>query len=224
MHWCLKSTRAPHKRWMILFKLLRVMSNLSDTERITSEFAINHRNANTCLRRGIGVHPKACCCGILPVACTSLNRASMVTRVILKWLLNSSIEYAGKEHDNNLDFWLGYVSWKWQLLRGYLFIASMVTRVILKWLLNSSIEYAGKEHDNNLDFWLGYVSWKWQLLRGYLFHHHLLNWSHFLRLLKILNSRVASTSEPPFWIFAGDILRYDRATEKGLKTNKTSIK
>ena len=176
MHWCLKSTRAPHKRWMILFKLLRVMSNLSDTERITSEFAINHRNANTCLRRGIGVHPKACCCGILPAACTSLNRASMVTRVILKWLLNSSIEYAGKEHDNNLDFWLGYVSWKWQLLRGY------------------------------------------------LFHHHLLNWSHFLRLLKILNSRVASTSEPPFWIFAGDILRYDRATEKGLKTNKTSIK
>lgn len=74
-----------------------------------------------------------------------------------------------------------------------------------------------KNIHNNLDFWLGYVSWKWQLLRGYSFHHHLLNSSHFLHLLKILNSLAASTSEPPFWIFAGDILRYDRATEKGLK-------
>ena len=34
--------------------------------------------------------------GTLPVACTSRHRASNVPRVILKWLLNSSIVYAGK--------------------------------------------------------------------------------------------------------------------------------
>ena len=34
--------------------------------------------------------------GTLPVACTSRHRASKVPRVILKWLLNSSIVYASK--------------------------------------------------------------------------------------------------------------------------------
>ena len=37
------------------------------TERITSKLAMNHTNAKTCLSRGIGGLPNACCWGTLPV-------------------------------------------------------------------------------------------------------------------------------------------------------------
>ena len=57
---------------------------------------MNHTNAKTCLSRGIGGLPNACCWGTLPVACTSRHRSSKVPRVILNWLSNSSTVYAGK--------------------------------------------------------------------------------------------------------------------------------
>ena len=66
------------------------------TEGITSELAMNHTNAKTCLSRGIGGLPNACCWGTLHVACTSRHRSSKVPRVILNWLSNWSTVYAGK--------------------------------------------------------------------------------------------------------------------------------
>ena len=66
------------------------------TERITSELTMNHTNAKTCLSRGIGGLPNACCWGTLPVASTSRRRSSKVPRVILNWLSNWSTVYAGK--------------------------------------------------------------------------------------------------------------------------------
>ena len=79
-----KSTQAPDIRLIILFRLLNVTLNLSETERKTSEFEINHTNANTCLWSGIGGLPNECRCGTLPVAWTTLHRPSIALVVIRK--------------------------------------------------------------------------------------------------------------------------------------------
>ena len=60
----------------------------SATERISSELAMNHTNAKTCLSRGIGGLPNACCWGTLPVASTSRHRVqkSLESEVAFKFI------------------------------------------------------------------------------------------------------------------------------------------
>ena len=101
MYCCRTSTKALETRWMILSRLLKVTSNLSDTDLITSVFEINHTKADTCLFKGTGVLPKACCCGILPMAQITLHKLSIVPLVILKRLRNSSNEYSGTIFSQN---------------------------------------------------------------------------------------------------------------------------
>ena len=95
MYYCVISMHALDTRHIILSILLIVMSNLSDTVHITSEFDINQTNAKTCCWRGIGALPKAFPWGTRPVAPISWQRTSAEAFDILKWLLNSSMEYIG---------------------------------------------------------------------------------------------------------------------------------
>ena len=96
--------RVPFTGFAKVFASSRPLSTISlvrkyggyTERRITLELTMNHTNAKTCLSRGIGGLPNAFCRGNLPVACTSRHRGSKVPRVILKWLLNSSVVYAGK--------------------------------------------------------------------------------------------------------------------------------
>ena len=104
-----------HGGWYLL-KLLSVTSNLSHTERITSDLGMNRTNAKTCLSRGIEGLPNACCWGTFPVGCTSRHRASKVPRVILKWLLNSSMQ--AKYFHKNLYFCEDRASYRLQRQSG----------------------------------------------------------------------------------------------------------
>ena len=77
-------------------RLPRVWTKMAaDQGQKTSEFEINHTNANTCFWSGIGGLLNECRCGTLPVAWATLQRPSIVPRDIRKWLVNSSSEYPG---------------------------------------------------------------------------------------------------------------------------------